>query len=209
MEVLFTVKSVNNLLNVIKEYIVYVYPGFITLMIYRFIIAKNVEENEYTLIKSIIISYIYVAILEGITKINFSKFIIPHHIILLIVACIVPIIWNCIFKSSIATKSLRAIKIDTSVHENMLESLRAKEEGLWIRVYMDDYGIMYEGTLRGHESDPNREQQIALSGYRFYRINSKSKEKECIIDYANKKQHWVKIREKDITRMEVVYENPQ
>ncbi len=28
----------------------------------------------------------------------------------------------------------------------MLESLRAKEEGLWIRVYMDDYGIIYEGT---------------------------------------------------------------
>lgn len=209
MEVLFTVKGVSSLLRVIKEYIVYVYPGFITLMIYRFIIAKKVEENEYTLIKSIIISYIYVTILEEITKINFSQFIMFHHIALLIVACIVPIIWNCIFKSSIFTKILRAIKIDTNVHENMLESLRAKEEGLWIRLYMDNYGIMYEGTLRSHESDPNREQEIVLSGYRFYRIKGESKRKECLIDYANANEHWVKIKEKDITRMEIVYEKPQ
>lgn len=208
MELLFSVKNIEDLIMVIKEYILYIYPGFITLMIYRFIIAKNVEENKNTLIKSIIISYIYVSILEEITQIDVSQFMILHHIVLLIVACIVPITWNYFFKSSIVTKILRIIKIDTNVHENILESLRAKEQGLWIRAYMDDYGIMYEGSLRSHESDPNKEQQIVLSGYRFYRMNS-NKSKKCLKDYSDTDKYWVKIKEKDITRMEIVYEKPQ
>lgn len=208
MDVLFTEKGINDLLNVIKDYIVYVYPGFITLIIYRFIIARKVDENQYTLIKSIIISYIYVIILAGVTKINTSHFTTIYHIILLIISCIIPIVWNCIFKSQKFIKILRKLKIDTDVYDNMLDSIRAIEKEVWIRVYLDSYGIMYEGSLRKHEVDSGKAKQIVLSGYRFYRIDPDNKEKKCILDYANKNENWVKISEKNITRMEIVYSNP-
>lgn len=208
MDVLFTEKGINDLLNVIKDYIVYVYPGFITLIIYRFIIARKVDENQYTLIKSIIISYIYVIILAGVTKTSTSHFTIIYHIVLLIISCIIPIVWNCIFKSQKFIKILRKLKIDTDVYDNMLDSIRAIEKEVWIRVYLDSYGIMYEGSLRKHEVDSGKAKQIVLSGYRFYIIDPNNKEKKCILDYANKNENWVKISEKNITRMEIVYSNP-
>ena len=221
MDVLFTEKGINDLLNVIKDYIVYVYPGFITLIIYRFIIARKVDENQYTLIKSIIISYIYVIILAGVTKTSTSHFTIIYHIVLLIISCIVfsysclisPTNFpaqscNCIFKSQKFIKILRKLKIDTDVYDNMLDSIRAIEKEVWIRVYLDSYGIMYEGSLRKHEVDSGKAKQIVLSGYRFYIIDPNNKEKKCILDYANKNENWVKISEKNITRMEIVYSNP-
>ena len=44
-------------LDSLAKYIVYVYPGYITIYIYRFLRAKCVDENKEILIKSIAISF--------------------------------------------------------------------------------------------------------------------------------------------------------
>ena len=50
---LFTIDGIKGLLKIIEQYIVYVYPGFITIVLYRFAVFKSVEENKNTFIKSI------------------------------------------------------------------------------------------------------------------------------------------------------------
>ena len=45
------VELIKGLLEVLREYIQYIYPGFISLWIYYFLNAKNFKENINTIIK--------------------------------------------------------------------------------------------------------------------------------------------------------------
>ena len=57
MDSIFTIDGIIELLEIVKRYIIYIYPGFLTLVIYRFAMYKSVEENKNTVVKSIIILF--------------------------------------------------------------------------------------------------------------------------------------------------------
>ena len=46
MDSIFTIDGIIELLEIVKRYIIYIYPGFLTLVIYRFAMYKSVEENK-------------------------------------------------------------------------------------------------------------------------------------------------------------------
>lgn len=206
MNCILTPEGIKALLEVVKQYIIYVYPGFITLAIYRFALSKSIEESKNTFIKSIIISYLYVLPFQLLGK-DPIKLEFGQHLILIIGAIILPIIWNAIIRTNRFKKIIRFLGIKTEIYDNLMDIMFYKEDGtVWARAYMDDQRIMYEGSLRHYESDINRKQQIILSGYRIYNYNETTKKYELSeYDYSSDHKQWVRLLEENITRMEFVY----
>lgn len=211
MDSIFTIDGIKELLEIIKQYIVYVYPGFITLLIYRFAMSKSVEENANTFIKSIVISYLYTLPIILIFKKDPTEFGIWQHIVIGIIAVIIPFVWNIIIRRKWFKRVIRKLGIKTEIYDNLMDIMFYKESGVvWVRAYMDEQKVMYEGSLRHYESDINRQQQIILSGYRKYRYNEESQKYDTkICDYATDPKQWVRILEDNITRMEFVYQSDQ
>lgn len=207
MDCILTPEGIKALLEVVKQYIVYVYPGFITLTIYRFALSKSIEENKNTFIKSLIISYLYVLPFQLLGK-DPIKLGFGQHLILIIGAIILPIIWNAFIRTNRFKKIIRFLGIKTEIYDNLMDIMFYKEDGtVWVRAYMDDQKIMYEGSLRHYESDINRKQQIILSGYRIYNYNETTKKYELSeYDYSSDHKQWVRLLEENITRMEFVYQ---
>ena len=72
-----------------------------------------------------------------------------------------------------------------------------------LKLFLDNNDIMYEGSLRYHESDINKKQTICLSGYRRYiKENGKYVVKQ---DYNNDNSRWVMLDISEITRVEIKY----
>lgn len=210
MTSLFTIDGIKELLEIIKQYIVYVYPGFITVVFYRFAMSKSVEENKNTFIKSIIISYLYTIPISHFSGITPSEFTMCQHVLLLGVSVLIPLAWNRIIRWEGFRKIIRGIGIKTEIYDNLMDIMFYKENGkVWVRAYLDEQKVMYEGSLRHYESDIKREQQIFLSGYREIHYNETTcKYDKKIYDYASDESKWVRIFEKNITRMEFEYLSP-
>lgn len=207
---LFTIDGIKELLKIIEQYIVYVYPGFITIVLYRFAVFKSVEENKNTFIKSIIISYLYAIPVGYFSGIEPPDFEMCQHVVLLVISVIVPLAWNQIIHLGIYKKIIQKIGIKTEIYDNLMDIMFYKENGkVWVRVYMDEQNLMYEGSLRHYESDINRKQQVILSGYREYHYNKAThKYDEMFYNYETDEKQWIRILEENITRMEFVYQNP-
>lgn len=207
MNYILTTAGIKELLEIIKQYIVYVYPGFITLVVYRFAMFKSVEENKNTFIKSIIISYLYTLPFQFGGK-NPIEFGFLSHFIIILLAVALPIGWNMAIRRNKLKKIIRFLGIKTEFYDNLMDIMFYKEGGcVWVRAYMDDRKIMYEGSLRHYESDINREQQIILSGYRLYNYNKITKKYDLLVyDYSLDQKQWVRLLEKNVTRVEFVYQ---
>lgn len=207
---LFTTDGIKELIEIIEQYIVYVYPGFITVVLYRFATSKSVEENKNTFIKSIIISYLYTIPISYFSGITPSEFIMSQQVLLLVMSVLIPLVWNRIIHWDVFKKFIRRMGIKTEIYDNLMEIMFYKENGkVWVRAYLDEQKVMYEGSLRHYESDINRKQQIFLSGYREYHYNETThKYDEIIYDYASDEKEWVRIFENNISRMEFEYQRP-
>lgn len=93
-------ETINDLLTILSQYFVYIYPGLISYYLFRFIKSHNVEENKNTIIKILSISFIYVKIVQMIFRVTDVKQLLPiHQIVLIIVALICPLIWNVFIHS--------------------------------------------------------------------------------------------------------------
>ena len=68
------VETFREVLELLEQYFVYIYPGFITIMINHFTKARGTNLNKSTLGISIVISYVYIILYQYFFKINVSKF---------------------------------------------------------------------------------------------------------------------------------------
>ena len=54
---------ITDILQILNNYITYIYPGLISLFVYTYLEGKKVEENSIIVLKSIAISYLYMVFL--------------------------------------------------------------------------------------------------------------------------------------------------
>ena len=196
------VDIVKSVLKVLTNYLQYFYPGFIFLWVFQFIRGKTLKENEVSIIKSIVISYLLIC-LSKLTTINLDTFLIFASIIF-------PYAIIRILESKTIKDALDFLGIKTSIHDNVIDLVNGMVENandknkLALKVYMDDIGIMYYGWLRIHESDNENNNVIALSSYQRYRKDDTGKYINDMIQSSNKE--WVILNGKDITRIEIATE---
>lgn len=192
---------------ILEKYFVFIYPGFISYFLFCFGRTKKIEKNYIVLITSIVISYVYIIIYKFVRNAKVEEFINQDYIALLLMSIVLPILWNWISRTKWFESFLKFFRIYTTIEENALDYVRyrakGKNEGIVVKVFLDDMNIMYEGGLRFHESDVEKESDLCLSGYRRYK--KIEGEWKVIQNYENDSSRWVLIKGKDVKRIEVNY----
>lgn len=197
---------VQEILELLERYFVYIYPGFITILIYHFSKARGTKLNKSTLGVCVVISYIYIILYNFILKTEVSQFSNKDYVILLIISILLPLIWYWVSKSEWIENILNTMGFNTTLEDTAWDYIQYRDKekkGIILKVFLDNKDIMYEGSLRYRESDLEKEQLICLSGYRRYiKENKKYIPKQ---DYNNDNSRWVLINIKEITRSEIKY----
>lgn len=197
---------VEEIIVLLEQYFVYIYPGFMTVLTHHFAKARGTKLNKSTLGICVVVSYVYILLYKFIFKTKISDFSNKDYVILLIISIILPATWHWISRSAFVEKALNKIGFNTTLEDTVWDYIQyrdKKKEGIVLKVFLDDKDIMYEGSLRYRESDPEKEQAICLSGYRRY-----VKEAGRYIpkqDYNTDNSRWVLINIKEITRSEIKY----
>lgn len=167
-------EDIIKIINSIPEYILYIYPGYITIYTYYFLRGKTLKDNAQVLLKSISISYIYISLTSSIPITNIILATMGYVLLSLTVA------YSCfrITKSSLILKIFDFLKIETTYYENDIESLAGIENSAWLIVYLKDTNIAIEGSLGYKELEEDKERYITLESYTKYSINDDGSLKE-------------------------------
>ena len=168
-------------LDSLAKYIVYIYPGYITIYLYRFFRAKRADGNKEILFKSIAISFLYKLALDK----ALSETEIMYHFWMIIISVIIPYIAYQAQKSSIAQKALEILRINTRFEENEIVILDNGEYSAWVKVYLKEDNIVYEGFLGETEMESGKRQFIILKKYRKYILNKSGHPKSYIEEHEH------------------------
>ena len=197
---------IDEALQSLEQYFIYLYPGFITICFYSFIKARKIQPNKVLIVSSIVISYVYVLIYRWITEKNIEKFQVADYIIILFIAIVVPYIWHLINRSSWIEPALNKIGINASMDDSAWGYIHHKDKnkkGIVLKIFLDDEKVMYEGSLRYRETGTEKQCAVCLSGYRRYvKEDDKFVQK---LDYGDDHSRWVMIDVTKATRVEVKY----
>lgn len=115
---------VSDILQILNNYITYIYPGLLSIFVYKYIEGRKFEENYILVIKSIAISYLYIVFLQKVIRLNMSipklTRILPH-VILLTVSIILPIVLYKIVNAKWFEKLKKRLNIKTRMSSNPIE----------------------------------------------------------------------------------------
>lgn len=186
--------SADDIIKIIErlpEYLQLVYPGYITIYLYCFFRAFTIKDSKTTILKAIILSYIYNVVFNQISNLIFISgrlnYIFVENIALTLIAAIVAYISFWITKSRKIESILKRLKISTTFSSNEIEEMeKCSDDGTWLVIYMKDNDIVYEGFLVSKEMEPDKKQYIAITKYRKYFLSADGKPtKPYIDDYSN------------------------
>lgn len=206
-----------DILQILNNYISYIYPGLISIFVYKYLEGKKIEENSIIIIKSIAISYLYMVFLQKIIQLNLNIPELPKifpHVILLTASIVLPIVFYKIVNAKWFEKVQKWLKISTRRTSNPIEIALSKGEPPWVCVYMDELGIMYEGYIRNYVKDVDRMTYLMLSQYKISKFKENTTEYEqtypasiqgTVADVS--KKDWVILYFEHITRIEIVYDD--
>lgn len=197
-------------LLVLQNYFVYLYPGIITIFVYRFIKGWEVEENKNLVIKAIVISYLYVLLLQQFIYVDLIKeknIPISFHVFLILISIILPYLWWKFLNFSCFKCVMKRFGISTNIYDNPLDIIRAYESSVWLKVYLED-GVRYSGYLRNYVSELERARYMMLSQYRVAHYSQEKNVYEQIYpidDGIESKKDWVILDKQKIIRIEVMF----
>lgn len=184
IELLSNAEQANLVMQNLANYIIYIYPGIITIYLYNFFAARTTTNTQAFVIKSFAISYLYnLLIPKTFTLICFlkeepNKNSISYNIVLIVVAFLVPYFGHKFKMSKIFELICEVLGISTSVTDVPFELLGDKEEKYTcLKIYIKDEPYVYIGYLGEYEYEDGHDKYIILTGYKKYYIKSKSNEK--------------------------------
>ena len=191
------------LIILIADCITYFYPGIISLWAFNFFRGDTLPENKVTIIKSVVISYIYIKLI-GIPVHEYGP---GNHVCLILWSFLAAFALALVLRSKPFVAILEKLNIRTSFSSNLIEYALSLEGSLRVRAYMDEYGIMYEGNLRAyeHEMTEDKNQDIMLSSYIIYKRGDNGYTRSTMENPDNR--DWVVLQRSSINRLEIVFKN--
>lgn len=184
IELLSDVEQVNIIIQNIAGYVIYVYPGIISIYLYNFFIARTTQNTQAFIIKSFAISYLYNLFLQTVFfEMCFWKKIpeknsVAYNILLIIVAFLIPYCCHRLKTSKVFTSICGWLGISTSVTNVPFELLGDEEEKYTcLKIYLRDEPYVYTGYLGEYEYEDGQDKYVILTGYKKYYVESTEKEK--------------------------------
>jgi len=192
-------EDIIKIIDVIPKYISYIYPGYLTIYIYCFLRAKTIKDNKIVLVKSVMISYIYIIIIDALH----IDCLLNRTIILIIISVVVSYICYRLTRFQRLLNLFNRLKIYTTFYDNEIETLANFNKGAWLCVYLKDDEVVYEGALGPKELEEGKTGYICLSGfYKYYLDNNGKPIAPYIEDHANNNDQIVMIFYDSIKRIE-------
>ena len=162
-----TVDDILKLLDSVSQYIVYVYPGYITIYVYLFFRAKSIQDSKGVILKSIAISFLYKLCLD---KFNIDSEIYYHTCMIALSITVPYLAWR-LQNSETVADVFDVLDIKTRFEDNEIQILDNGEKSAWVRVYLNNSDIVYEGYLGERELEEGKRQFIMLKKYKKYTLN--------------------------------------
>ena len=185
-------------IDALPEYLKYVYPGYISIYLYMFFKAKTVSETKGILLKSVVISYLYVTAIDQLS-IDSQLY---ENFWLILISVIFAYIAYLFTKSDYTRVVLDAMNIQTAFYENEMDALLGDDSGAWLCVYIKDENLVYEGWLHYDEMEASRK-YISLTNYRKYMLDEDGfPQKQYIEEHDNDHEEEVLIFWDEIKRIE-------
>lgn len=203
--------NADDILKIIKaipEYIIYIYPGYLTVYLYYFFRGRTLKDNSYIFVKTVAISYIHIATMEWIRSqivINFLpiSYGLKENIALITIAVLWAYAGYRVAVSKKIQNLFKSLKIKTTFHDNEIEVLADFSKGAWLCVYLKDDKVVYEGSLGHKELEEGKQKYICLNGFYKYFLDKNGKPKEPYIeDYEGNYKETVLIFYDSIKRIE-------
>lgn len=201
-----------DIIEIIGEYAIYVYPGIISLFITNFMLARSTKFDNNKIIYIILFGYLYVFVYTWIMGIEVDRLTKTDNLIILIISLIMPIFINFMYKTfrTDLEPVLFKLKISTSLEDTVFDHLYGrkdepikKERNMYVRLYSAKLPFRYEGVVESYESDPDKEMVICLTRYKIKKKNGG--EYSNYKDFSNRVDRYLYIRIKEIESMEIEY----
>ena len=188
--------DIEKLIQMIPEYIEYVYPGFLLMYLFQFFKGRSTRVTKETIMVAICLSYVM--------KLPFhSSHRVANNILLIVGALIIAYMAYRITESDKTVSALRWLKIYTTFDENEIDVLVGESNAAWLCVYLKDENLVYEGSLGPKEMEKGEERFITLEAYYKYCLNGEGNPIEPYIeDHDGDYEEKVVIRFDDIKRIE-------
>jgi hypothetical protein len=196
MAELLNIKDIVNIIPVLLEYLV---PGFIFLTIRNFSFSKDHTKDKYILVKAIVISSLFLELINPILfpvakYVKIKDEIIPYIFIFLVTAISILYI-----KLKIEDKLISLLGSTKTPNEDYFENIINTKNGAWMRAYLPEEKVIYMGKLKFYDDkDTGENRKIALACFSSY-----SYDNDLIESHENDTDSLVLLTMKDIKRIEI------
>ena len=184
VELLSNSEEMDIVIQNIASYVIYIYPGIISIYLYNFFVARKIKNTQAFIVKSFAISYLYNLLIQTLFfYICFLKDVpernsIYYNAMLIFISFLLPYSCYRIKMSRTFTSICKRLGIFTSATDVPFELLCDSEEKYTcLKIYLTDQPYVYIGYLEEYEYEEGYEKYVILTGYRKYSISSKNNEK--------------------------------
>lgn len=194
------------ILQNIANYVIYIYPGIISIYWNSFLEAKSTKDTQALIIKSFSISFLYNIALNSIfAKLNIDFLV--YNLVLIAISLICPYIYNKFKYSVLLKKVCEILRIRTCLSSVPFELLKTSEEKYTcLKIYLTDNVTIYIGYIGTYEYEENKERYVILVGYKKY-ILKNNKEELVINNRAEQSDQKVFIKYSEIKIIEKIAED--
>lgn len=197
--------KIQNVLQSVSSYVIYIYPGIITIYWNNFLQAKSTRDTQALVIKSFSISYLYNIMLDAILLCDVS--VVTYNVLLLAISILFPFIYCKIKYSKFLVCICEKLGIRTCIISIPFELLKTSEEKYTcLKVYLKDSNFVYIGYMERYEYEEDKERFITLVGYKKY-IYKNGKEKLVVDNKAERYDQKVLIKYNEIKVIEKIAED--
>ncbi|MDD3297866.1 MAG: hypothetical protein WCS98_02080 [Bacillota bacterium] len=193
------------MINAIPHIMIYIVPGYIILKISHFQLSKKADHDQYILVKSLVVSFVFVSAGEALWGYLFpgvqALCNMAFRNTIIVSSAVAGFLWSKFLTSAFFERALYSLGIHKTLRSGIWGDVVDFEYGLWLMVYIPADRVVYAGKLRRYfETETIGNYVVFLSNYTLYDYNA-----EVLKDYVGDNDKWVTLHSKDIGRAELFY----
>lgn len=165
-------EDITLILDLLPKYIVYLYPGYISIYVYYFLKALTLKNHKEIVMKAISMSFIYKVCVDS-TAIPENSAI--YYLSLAGVACMIPYLAYLLQNCGLVVTVCRKIGIRTSFDSTEIDSIDSGKYSAWVKIYLSDTNLMYAGYLGDRELERDKKQFVILKQFEKYMMDTNGK----------------------------------
>lgn len=199
--------DIKDIIEIIPKLFLYFIPGYIAIHIKSYFKNEKSAKDTHVLIMSIVVTFVIDILLNSIiyliNKVTCKTIILNDNtkpLGLLIVSIIIGYLWVRFYDSKLEKWINKLMKSNTTSEPNVWNKAMKCENGAWVRVYLYDKNILYEGKLLNYTIDPEEERrEILLGAFASYNIDDKNE-----IESYDEDRKMVLINCNELTNIEIL-----